>query len=827
MTQILINRRSLLLSSAVAASLMASPHTLAAQMQADLLERRRAFDSGWLFQRIVGEGFQAIGLDDSAWRPVDLPHDWSIEDLPDPAPAKAMGPFDPEAEGGASTGFTVGGEGWYRKHFRLAKPTAGRVEILFEGAYLESQVWLNGVLVGEHGNGYTPVAFDLTPHLSLSGQNLIAVRVRNLGQNTRWYTGSGLYRHVWLDVLPQQARLERWSIGIITKRLTPAAAQIEVEAQLSQFGPSDIVRWRVRDDRDRIVALGEAPAAEMVRATLDLPSPRPWSPETPTLYRLETELERGGTRLDFDSTTFGVRIVTFDPRQGMRVNGTPTKLRGGCIHHDHGILGAAAFDAAEDRKVRLLKARGFNAVRPSHNPFSEAFLQACDRHGVMVVAETFDVWRRGKKANDYATRFDGHWRDDLAVMVRSARNHPSIIMWSIGNEIPDRSTAAGVELQWRLANAVRTLDSSRPVTAGLHEFLGRNVTPSDQAARPGRGGVADQTSTVFLDVAGYNYKLLDYEADHRAYPHRIMFGSESYPSDLFAIWDLTERSPWLLGDFVWTAMDHLGEVAIGGGAVIPDDAKMRMPPTSGWPWISNDCGDLDLIGQQKAQSYARDVVWGLSPLEMAVQRPVPDGSSEVLRLWGWSDEWRSWTWPGAEGKLLAVRIYTQGDRVELRLNGRRIAVRDVGPRDLKHVELKVSYAPGILEAVAFRQGRQIARRRLETVGEPAAVRLNHDVAKAGSGRGDIAFIELEIVDAKGRRVPRLGRTVRLEISGPADLIAFGSAAPTASGSYQSASATTYDARALAVLRARGRPGEVAITATAGGLRPDTTRIKLG
>lgn len=824
-----LDRRSVLLSSAVAVSLLAAPQVLAAQLPSEATGRRRPFDDGWLFWRGVGEGLEAPGLDDRAWRPVDLPHDWSIEDLPDQrdTPQGPIGPFDAKAEGGGSTGFTVGGEGWYRKRFRLAQPRGGRVEIQFDGAYLDSEVWLNGVRLGAHGNGYTPFAFDLTPHLSASGQNLLAVRVRNLGQNTRWYAGSGLYRHVWLDVFPQQARIARWGVSVATRRLTEEAAQIAVSATLEAVGEGASIQWRVRDDRGRVVTQAQAPAGDTVQATLTVPSPRPWSPQSPTLYSLETELSRDGRRLDVDVTAFGVRIVTFDARQGMMLNGAPTKLRGGCIHHDHGILGAAAFDAAEDRKVRLLKARGYNAVRPSHNPFSRAFLEACDRRGLMVVAETFDVWRRGKKPLDYAVRFDSHWREDLDVMVRGARNHPSIIMWSIGNEIPDRNTPDGVEVQWRLANAVRALDPSRPVTAGLHEFLGRDVVAADKTARPSRGGIPDQTSTLFLDVAGYNYKHRDYAPDHRVYPERVMFGSESYPGDVFEIWDLIDRSPWVVGDFVWTAMDHLGEVAIGGGAVIPSDAKIRMPPMAGWPWITNDCGDLDLIGQQKAASFARDVAWGVSALEMAVQRPLADGKIEVLRLWGWSDEWRSWTWPGAEGRPLSVRIYTVGDHVELRLNGQRVAARDVSAKDLKHVAFEVPYAPGVLEAIAFRRGHPISRKRLETVGAASAIRVTPEAVTAGASRGDIAYVGVDIVDGKGRTLPLTARRVTLAVSGPADLIAFGSANPRACGGFQSRGADTWDGRALAVLRGRDRAGAITVTAMADGLKTGTGRLRLG
>lgn len=826
-----MDRRQFLLGTASAASLALIPTFAALAAPGEpgaAFGRFQPFDLGWRFRRGEGQGFEDPGFGDSAWRRVDLPHDWSVEDLPALAdPERIRGPFDREAEGTTATGYTVGGEGWYRKRFALQRPTAGRVELLFEGIYLDSEVWLNGQLLGTQVNGYTPFAYDLTPHLSASGDNLLAVRVRNLGRSSRWYSGSGIYRHVWLDVLPEPARIARWGASVFTRRLSDDGAEIEIGTRLEDIGEGLQVSWRVRDGKGRVVAKASQPAAAQLQHTARIAAPKLWSPEQPALYTLETELRRGAQLLDRTVTSFGLRIVSFDATEGMKLNGKPIKLRGGCIHHDHGLLGAAAFDTAEDRKVRQLKARGFNAVRPSHNPFSTAFLDACDRHGLLVVAETFDVWRKAKEPKDYSVHFDQRWRQDLATMVLSARHHPSIVLWSIGNEIPEREEPENMELQWQLANEVHRLDPTRAVTAAIHGAAGRPVMPSETAARTGAAGVADASSTVFLDVVGYNYKLSDYEADHARYPQRVYFGTESFPKDVAAVWDLTERMPWLIGDFVWTAMDHLGETGIGGSIVATAEEAKRQAAVFArpWPWIGSFCGDIDLIGQQKPQSRARDVVWGLSPLEIAVQRPVPEGQIELPRQWGWSDEQPSWTWPGAEGRMLAVRVYTAGDRVDLHLDGRKLDSKSLAPADLKRVEFSVPYQPGVLEAVAYRGPVEIARSQLATVGAAAAIRLTLEQPNGGARRNELSYVRVDIVDAQGRHVPDASARIQLDVTGPAELIAFGSASPFAVGSYQSPRTQTWDGRALAILRGKGCAGRVELRASGEGLAAGTAVLQ--
>jgi beta-galactosidase len=816
-----LSRRSLLLGTTGAALALAgaTPPAFAAAASKAKLGRSQPFDLGWRFQRGEGEGFEAPGFDDTSWRAVDLPHDWSIEDLP-PAPQtsgspRIVGPFDKKAIGGTATGFSVGGDGWYRKHFRLEAPAGAHVELLFDGVYMNSDVWINGHHLGAHTNGYTPFAYDLTPYLSAKGENVLAVRVQNRGRNSRWYSGSGIYRHVWLDVWTQPARIARWGVGVTTRRVVDATATVEIVTTLEAADQGLMVSSRVLDPKGRVVWEGSAPASATVFQTAELASARLWSPDDPSLYVLETKLKRGSTVLDRTVTSFGVRIVTFSPATGMALNGAPTKLRGGCIHHDNGLIGAAAFDTAEVRKIELLKARGYNAVRASHNPFSPAFLDACDRLGMLVISEAFDAWRDAKEPQDYSVAFEQNWRSDLTAMVLSARNHPSVIMWSIGNEIPKRNLPQGVEAQWFLANEVRKLDPSRPVTAAINEFAGRLVTPSPESLRPGQAPKPDEASVVFLDVVGYNYTRRKYEADHAAFPDRIIYGSESFPKDLFKTWDMTDRSPWLAGDFVWTAMDYLGEAGIGGNVYAkPGDGLASL---GFWPWVVSGCGDLDLIGHQKGPSLARDVVWGLSDLEVAVQKPPPEGKIEVLRPWGWSDERQSWTWPEAQGKPLAVRIYTSGDRVTVRLNGETIAQKAVTAADLKHIEIPVVYAPGVLEVVAYREDAEVGRRTLATSSAAVAVRVTPEARKARAGRGELSYVQIELVDAQGRRAPDLTKPLNLSLTGPAELIGFGSANPLAVGSFQATGAKTWDGRALAILRGRGRPGEVRITVSSDGL----------
>ena len=793
------------------------------------LGRNQRIDLDWRFFKGDGTGFEAPDFDDSVWRRVDLPHDWSIETLPQPlVPGPkpiVIGPFTKNALGGTATGFTEGGTGWYRKHFQVNSPSVGRVEVVFDGVYMNSEVWMNGRRLGSQPNGYTEFAFDLTPYL-VAGDNVLAVRVRNEGKNSRWYSGSGIYRHVALDVYPDKARIERHGTSVVTRRISGSEAVIGITVSLLDAKPGMTLTMRIKGPDGKLTWKSSDGADPTNSRSATIAAAKLWSPDSPSLYSLECELRRGREVIDRTTTSFGIRIVAFSPDNGMTINGSPVKLRGGCIHHAHGLIGAASFDCAEERKVRLLKARGYNAVRPSHNPFSKAFLDACDQLGMMVVAETFDAWQSPKLPDDYSVFFADQWKSDLATIVLGQRNHPSIVMWSIGNEIPDRNTPEGVKNQWLLAQAVHEMDPYRPVTAAVNDFAGREVMASDATARPGYAGKPDQASFMFLDVAGYNYKYPNYIPDHARYPGRIIYGTESFPKDVFAIWDLTDRSPFVLGDFVWTSIDYLGEAGIGGSSIVSMKYASYGASPSAWPTINSSCGDIDLIGNQKTQSLARDVVWGLSDLEVAVQRPVPDGKVEVLRPWGWSDERSSWTWPGAEGKTLALRVFTSGDRVEVRLNGKTVESRSVTPADLKHIEFAVAYVPGTLELVAYTSAKMIGRKKLETVSAPALIEVTPERKNWQSGRDQLTYLQIEVRDSEGRHSSDVAVELSAEISGPAELIGFGSANPNAIQGFQGTTSQTYDGRALLIMRGTGKPGTVNVKVSSKGLQGGRASIRL-
>ncbi|MDE2303114.1 MAG: DUF4982 domain-containing protein [Sphingomonadales bacterium] len=816
-----LDRRALLAIGA-AAGIAGLPRAAGAAVPVALpvSGRDQPFEDGWLFRRGAGAGQEAPGLDDGDWRALDLPHDWSIEDIPG-----AASPFDKAAIGAAATGFTVGGEGWYRKHFRLTGAAAGdAAALVFDGIYCESDIWLNGQHLAANVAGYRPFAVDLTPALIRDGDNVLAIRVRNLGRNSRWYAGSGIYRRVSLDVIPAGARIARWGVGASTRAITGGAAHVAVTTRLDAADPALTLVTRLRDGEGRIVAERASPAAPGIEQELVVRGARLWSPGTPHLYTLETELRRGDRVIDRLHQPFGIRIITMDADRGLQINGARTVLRGGCIHHDNGLLGARDFAEATSRKLALLKARGFNAIRSSHNIPSRSLREACDRLGMLLIAEAFDAWTVAKLPQDFSVHFRDDWEEVVEAMVLSGRNSPSVFLWSIGNEIPGRNSDEGVEWQWKLANRVRSLDPTRPVTAALNGVIGQAMVAGPQTARPGMAGMPDNASTIFLDVPGFNYRLDAIEREHPAHPARVVYGSETFPRDAWDYARLAERLPYCLGEFVWTAVDYLGEAGVGASEMVTGDTQQYMMPS--WPWLVSWCGNLDLTGAQKPPSLFRDVAWQVSALEVCVAPPVPAGSHEFSMPWGWPEALPSWSWPGAEGSQVTATLYTSGDRVELRCNGARVAARSLTPGDRGRVALPVTYQPGVLEALAWRDGRIIGRRRLETVGAAARLRLVPEAPGAGATRQSLAFIGVEVLDAAGRVLPQDERALRLTLSGPAELVAFGSAAPEGPRSFSRPETRSFRGRALAILRAQGA-GEAVISVAADGLAGDRATVRFG
>ena len=737
------------------------------------------------------------------------------------AVGQRIGPFDPGvSENQDRTGYVLGGIGWYRKSFTLDEPAA-RVLVRFDGVYMNPQIWINGVLLGEHPYGYTSFEYDLTPHLNAPGEpNVLAVRVRNEGRNTRWYSGSGIYRHVWLTQTGA-IHVPTWGVFVTTPEVSREAARVQVSVEVGNAtagAAETLVRTTLRDADGRAVASGEttltvgAGAVNIALLDLNVDEPQLWSVDRPYLHTAEVEVAVDGEVVDTVATTFGIRWFEADAENGLRLNGEPILLKGGCIHHDNGPLGAAAIDRAEERRVELMKANGYNAVRTSHNPPSPAFLDACDRVGILVIDEAFDQWNNHKNNNseDYALFFRDWYEADIASMVRRDRNHTSVIMWSIGNEIPEQFNA--VETQRALREAVLSHDPTRWITQGICSDWGRVAQNWAELSDP---------AFTHLDIPGYNYLPQHYEADHARHPERVMYGSESYPRDAFHYWQLVEKHPYIIGDFVWTSMDYLGESGIAHAVLSNAPNPFFMP----FPWHNAWCGDLDICGFKKPQSYYRDVVWRERPIAMMVHTPIPEGLHEIISGWGWPDEVPSWNWAGNEGTPLQVNVYTRCERVRLLLNGEVVGEQPASDATRLTATFRVPYTPGELRAQGLVGGEVVAETVLQTTGAPAAIRLTADRDRIRADRNDLSYVTVEVVDTEGRRVPDAEVLVNFAVNGDGELAGQASGAPDKPASFQQPQCLTFRGRCIAILRPTGGAGTITLRAEADGLAPATLTVR--
>ncbi len=797
--------------------------------------RAQPFNDHWRFHRGDAPGAEAAEFDDSAWRRLDVPHDWSIEDRTDATNEGAgsewgtgtsptrIGPFDIYAsEGQGATGWTVGGVGWYRKTFDQPQLTPnGKAEVRFEGVYMNSDVWLNGTHLGNHPYGYTEFAYDVTSALK-DGKNTLAVRINNFGRNSRWYSGSGIFRKVWLS-MAGEFRIPAYGVYVTTPEVRKDAATVNVDVTVEN-GSAAAKRANLHVrlvEADESVA-GETQAAVAVPAgsraestcVLHIANPHLWSPADPHLYRVEVAIEANGLIADSTSLPIGVRKVEIDAVQGLRVNGESIKLRGGCVHHDNGPLGSACLPRAEERRVEILKANDYNAIRTSHNPPSPDFLDACDRLGMLVIDEAFDCWEgEGKNPQDFHLYFKDWWQRDLESMVLRDRNHPCVVLWSIGNEIPERAEPQGVETGKALSALVHKLDPTRKITAAI-------PAPFDH---PKQTWQDMQPAFTYLDVGGYNYQWEQYASDHLKYPERVMVGTESFPNQAFQNWQAIERDSWVIGDFVWTAIDYLGESGIGHASIRngPGADSFSEP----YPWFNSYCGDIDLIGNKKPQSYFRDVVWRRSPIEIAVQRPLPNGFKESVSLWGWSDELRSWTWPGLEGTTMNVRVYSRGDQVKLLLNGKELGSKNLTNEDALKAEFAVPYAPGELRAVAYQNGNEIGSAVFASAGKAHKLILAPDRSKLKASRDDLSYIMVSIVDEEGRLIPDAVVPVSFTIDGAAEIAAVGNANPKDVASFRQPRRNTFHGTCLVVIRPTGESGSIELRADSPGLEGATVQLQ--
>jgi beta-galactosidase len=776
--------------------------------------RSSLFDADWRFLKDSTIDASGVPFNDSKWRAIDLPHDWSIEDLPNQSDS-VIGPFEKKSIGTTATGYTVGGIAWYRKHFTLNNIANKKVAIYFDGVYMNSDVWINGHHLGNHPYGYTPFYYNLTPYLKQDGENVLAVRVHNQGENSRWYSGSGIYRHVWLTIT-NPVHVEQWGVYITTPKVSQNIATINVQTSITNPSPLERgrgeatlkLRTKILDAKNNVVAKTNLSPLDGSRSEVNqriaLAHPHLWSPESPYLYHAVTDILQGEKIIDHLVTNFGVRSINITAEKGFLLNGKPVELRGGCVHHDNGPLGAATIDRAEERKVELLKKSGFNAVRTSHNPPSMQFLDACDRLGLIVIDEAFDQWERAKKPEDYHLYFDTCWKKDIDAMVLRDRNHPSVIFWSIGNEVNERVDSSGLAITKKLRDEVKRLDTTRPVTEAICFFWDHPTYKWDTTA----------AAFALLDVGGYNYVLNEYENDHAKHPQRIIMGTESFPLQVYENWQNVEQHPYVIGDFVWTAMDYIGETGIGHTALDSIRAFAKE-----FPWFNAWCGDIDLIGGKKPQSYYRDVVWNRSQLEMLVHAPIPEGHKEAVSYWGWPDELNSYTFPGAEGKILQVHVYTRYDAVRLMLNSKIVGEEKASPQTKLTATFNIHYEPGELKAIGFKNGKAVDSVVLRTAGKPAGIRLVADRKNLQASRNDLAYVTAEVIDANGRIVPNAELPLNFSINGSGEIAATGNANPSGVASMQQPQHKTFRGKCLVIVRPKGKSGTITLKATATGLAP--------
>ncbi|WP_130838629.1 glycoside hydrolase family 2 TIM barrel-domain containing protein [Lachnoclostridium sp. Marseille-P6806] len=789
-------------------------------------------------------------------RTVRLPHDAMIEE-------KA----DPKSPNGTSTGFRDGGSYIYVKQFDTQRAwEAQRVAVFFEGVYRHARVYLNGQFVAANDNGYTGFCAELTDYLNAEGANELRVQVKTGAmRESRWYSGSGIYRDVYL-LTSNQTHIAHEGVRVRTERLEASLAVLLAETELwnRSGGARELTLVsEIRSEAGGIAAREtsrlflKAGEKRTVRQRMLIENPEPWGEDRPVLYRMASRLTDGGQLLDEQEIEFGIRTFSVDSRKGLLVNGANVTLRGACIHHDSGLLGAATYEAAQLRQVRLLKEAGFNAIRMSHHPMAPAMLRACDRLGVYVMDELSDMWLRAKSDHDYSLDFESHWREDAQAMVRKDFNHPSVLLYSIGNEIPEIGMKQGSSLAHQISEYIRGLDGTRCTTAGINGvFACGDLVPAIMAdltrkTAGERGGGADGKAdgnvndfmTVMdtrmddivthaavsgrldmaaeaLDVMGYNYMTARYERDAAAYPHRVMVGAETYPPEIARNWEIIERTPAVIGDFTWTGWDYIGEAGIGIPGYQPGEGGFGAQ----YPVQLSGCGDLDLTGFRRPASYYRESVFGRRTAPyIAVQDPAHHGEKLIRTPWVISDAIHSWTWPGREGEPVTIEVYGRGYEAELLVNGvsqgrKRLPRPGAGVIGYR-VLFEAAYQKGCVTAILYdERGQEIGRDVLEYRGEAASLALSAEDC------GDLLYISAVLTDANGKEEdgPAYDQELRVETAENLTVLGFGSADPRPLHNYNEGVSGTWNGRALLIAEKRDQtlPGRLFLRSEkgcAGGL----------
>jgi beta-galactosidase len=804
---------------------------------------RQSFNHGWN----VGPHTSFTNMFPGQPEPVTLPHDAMITKT-----------RDPKAISSEKKGFYPDGAYDYTKKFFVpAEYKDKRVFFEFEGVYANAMVYINDDFAGQHPYGYSNFYIKADRFLKYGEENEIKVVTRSW-DDSRWYTGTGIYRNTWIMIAnPVHIALD--GVKITTPDIAHGRAIVMVATTVENEGMHTHVTSIVTEivDADgNIVASDSVPytafagESATVRQRLYVKEPKLWNVDSPYLYTCRSKVVEGEHVLDEKEATFGIRSLSLDAVDGLRINGEVVKLRGACIHHDNGVIGAAAIDRAEERRVEILKAAGFNAIRSSHYPISKAMLRACDRLGMLVVDEAFDMWTTNKTPYDYALHFPVWWEKDIEAMVHKDFNHPSVIMYSIGNEIPEVGSANGAAWGRKLAEKIRSMDPTRFVMnsvncmltvmnklreramsqanmgGNFNNVLGGSVTDMMKLINKSEMVTAATAETfATVDVAGYNYADTRYEMDKELFPNRVICGSETFPRDIANNWKLVKENGHVIGDFTWTGWDYLGESGIGK-ITYEDEASGGQGFFGEYPWLTANCGDIDIIGHRRPQSYYREIVFGFRKEPyIAVQRPARYGKKANVSSWGWSDAVSSWSWEGFEGKPVKVEVYSGADEVELFVNGESAGKAGAGEANGYKAEFETMYEPGEIVAVAYTNGKETGRTILKSAGITLNLKCDADRDEIEANDGDLSFITVSLVDNNGILRPLADREVSVKVEGAGILQGFGSGNPKPERNFSASTQRSFDGKALAVIRPISS-GIIHVTFEAEGCAAQTVQIKV-
>ena len=824
--------------------------------------RKQKFNDNWIFRTGGGSSLEALMSGDKDVKMVTLPHDASI--------GKERNPEEPN---GSGNGFFREENYNYTKEFELDPKDEGKnIYFEFEGVYQNAFVYINHAFAGKCPYGYGNFYIDATKFVRFDRKNELKVIVKNGVPSGRWYTGGGIYRDVNL-MIADRLHLAADSVHLAAVDVEEDQAVIRAAATIAYTGTG------VRDVQFFIRLLdadGNVAAESVMPVTVEeytereylqklyVDQPKLWDEEHPYLYTYQAVIKEGENVLDEEEGTFGIRKLQLDRKHGLRVNGKVVNLRGGCIHHDNGVTGTAEFAHTAEFRVRKLKEAGYNAIRSSHYPMSRRLLEACDKFGMYVMDEFSDVWTTTKVDFDYGTHMAEWWEHDITNLVKKDYNHPCVIMYSIGNEIPE--TGNKFDTQWgkKLADKLRSLDDSRYVTNSLNlmlsimdrlgemkeqmaaqaeakanakdsdgKELGENAEINSMMSSMGDmmnmligseiAGKATEEAFAQVDIAGYNYAQCRYEPDAKRYPNRIIVGSETFPKDLDENWELVEKHPYVIGDFSWTAWDYLGEAGIGK---ILYEEQPGMGFYAPYPYKAAYCGDLNLLGDRRPVSYWREMIWGLQKAPyLSVQLPQYYGITTQMTNWSMTNAVRSWNWNGYEGKPAVVEVYTDAEEAELYINGELKERKAVGEKKKYIAEFDTIYMPGVVETVVYKGGIEVGRDRIVTAKDEVQITAFADAKEIPADGSDICYVEISLDDENGNRNPGADKAVRVSVDGPGVILGYGSADPESEENYFDMTAKAYEGRLRAAVRGNGAVGTITVTLQAEGCEDVKVQIE--